>query len=570
MEDNELFSAAINHSSFDEGLEVLPLITKERTQRFDLLLHLIPNLKQHIILLGASGIGKTLLLDMLYDIDSEAWQCCFVQGSAELSFETVEAQLSKTMLRNKHASLDSALQMFREQHKKIVLIIDDAGLLVPGLMTTLVEYAASQSAIKLIFSLTPEARNDHRKTDKALDECYLLELPKLSKSQCAYFLRHLAAKPRTYSAIPIDEKLLDKIYRDTNGIPAKITSDFTKLSRKKENDHFKWVAGFIGLIFLAAAINQGVRYLNEETVEEIAVPPVENVVKIEKAPAVQVEKAPESQAKPEQDIVIPEFKLDIEQKLNSTPQATSQSETVAPPAEKTPEPAPASEPAKTEAEKIEPEKPSEPQTTPEVKTITPQTESTPEPVKTDVEPEKTVEPVIAFPKIAPAKGMKIQPLPEKSTIKAVPISTPEVKKVNVEPVKKVEIKPVEKPAAVKKPVVEKIEAVKVEPVKKVELKSTPEIKETAKVDTKVEPVLSPDIKRYALQLITLSSEAAVQAFQKKHADIAKNTRVVKSGTPEQPRFGVIYGGFANSEEATKAREKLPAEFANALPRKMNP
>lgn len=576
MEDNELFSAAINHSSFDEeGLDVLPLITKERTQRFELLLHLIPNLKQHIILLGASGIGKTLLLDMLYDIDSEAWQCCFVQGNADLSFETVEAQLSKTMLRNKHASLDGALQMFREQHKKIVLIIDDAGLLVPGLMTTLIEYAASQSAIKLIFSLTPEARNNHRKTDKALDDCYLLELPKLSKRQCAYFLRHLAAKPRTYSAIPIDEKLLDKLYRDTHGIPAKLISDFTKLSRKNENDHLKWVAGFIGLVFLAAAINQAVRYFNEETVDEIAVSPVEKIeaVKsepVEKMPAVQAEKVPESQAKPEQDIVIPEFKLDIEQKLNSTTPVTPQSETVAPPVEKTPESVPASEPAKTEAEKVEPDKTSVPQTTPEVKTIAPQTESIPEPAKTNVEPEKVVEPVVAFPKIAPAKGMKIQPLPEKETIKAVPISTPEVKKVNVEPVKKVEIKPVEKPAAVKKPVVEKIESVKIEPVKKVELKSTPEVKETAKIDTKIEPVLPPDIKRYALQLITLSSEAAVQAFQKKHADMAKNTRVVKSGTPEQPRFGVIYGGFSSSEEAAKAREKLPAEFANALPRKMTP
>ncbi len=571
MEDNELFSAAINHSSFDEeGLDVLPLITKERTQRFELLLHLIPNLKQHIILLGASGIGKTLLLDMLYDIDSEAWQCCFVQGSTDLSFETVEAQLSKTMLRNKHASLDSALQKFREQHKKIVLIIDDAGLLVPGLMTTLIEYAASQSAIKLIFSLTTDARNNHRKTDKALDDCYLLELPKLSKRQSAFFLRHLAAKPRTYSAIPIDEKLLDKIYRDTHGIPAKIISDFTKLSRKNENDHLKWVAGFIGLVFLVVAINQAVRYFNEETVDEIAVSPVEKIeaVKsepVEKIPAVQTEKAPESQAKSEQDIVIPEFKLDIEKTLTNAP-APSQPE-VATPVEKTPEPtAPV-----VETEKVEPEKIAEPvQTTPEVEAVTPPTESTPEPAKTEVEPEKVVEPVVAFPKIAPAKGMKIQPLPEKEAIEAVPISVPEVKKVKVEPVKKVEIKPVEKPEVVKKPVVEKVEAVKVEPVKKVELKSTPENTQTAKIDTKTEPVLSPDIKRYALQLITLSSDAAVQAFQKKHAGIAKNTRIVKSGTPEQPRFGVIYGGFASSEEATKAREKLPAEFANALPRKMNP
>lgn len=563
MEDNELLPAANNSSSFDDELEILPLLTKERTQRFELLLHLIPNLKQHIILLGASGIGKTLLLDMLYDINSEAWQCCFVQGSAELSFETVETQLRKTMLRNKHVSLDSALQIFREQHKKIVLIIDDAGLLVPGLMTTLVEYAANQSAIKLIFSLTPEARNNHRKTDKALDDCYLLELPKLSKRQSAFFLRHLATKPRTYSAISIDEKLLNKIYLTTNGIPAKIIAEFTKLSRKNKTETTKWIASFIGLVFVAVAINQSVHYFNEES-EEIAISPVERIEQVEKIPVVQTEKVPESQTKPEQDIVIPDFKLDIEQKMIGMP-VTPQSEVVTP-VEKTSESAPVAETEKSEAEKVESEKTPEPvQATPEIKVENPvpQGEAIPEPAKTDIlEPEKVVEPVIAFPKIEPAKGMKIQPLPEKIKIKAIPISTPEIKKV--------EIKPVEKPAAVKKPVVEKIESVKVEPVKKVELKSTPEITETAKTDTKVEPVIPPEMKRYALQLITLSSEAAVQSFQKKHADIAKNTRVVKSGTEEKPRFGVIYGGFASSEEAAKAREKLPAEFANALPRKMNP
>lgn len=152
MADNTLFSATTNNRSFDnEGLDILPLITKERMQKFELLLHLIPNLKQHIVLSGASGIGKTLLLDMLYDIDSETWQCCFVQGSAELSFEMIETKLTQTMLRNQHKSLDSAFHDFKEQHKKIVLIIDDAGLLVSGLMTTLIDYAASQPTLKLIF-----------------------------------------------------------------------------------------------------------------------------------------------------------------------------------------------------------------------------------------------------------------------------------------------------------------------------------------------------------------------------------------------------------------------------------
>ena len=139
MTDNTSASTDLNNAMFDNAFDILPLITKERTQKFELLLHFIPNLKQHLIVSGAEGIGKTLLLDMLYDIDSDAWQCCFVQGSAELSFETIEAQLTKSMLRNKHESLARAFQDAQEKHKKIVLIIDDAGLLVSGLITTLVE-----------------------------------------------------------------------------------------------------------------------------------------------------------------------------------------------------------------------------------------------------------------------------------------------------------------------------------------------------------------------------------------------------------------------------------------------
>jgi DamX protein len=528
MADNALFSALENHSSFDnEGLEILPLITKERTQRFELLQHLIPNLKQHLIVSGASGIGKTFLLDKLYDLDSDAWQCCFVQGSAELSFEMIEAQLTKTLLRNKHVSLESALQTFQEQHKKIVLIIDDAGLLVSGLMTTLADYAATQNVIKLLFSLTPEARIEHQKTDKALNDCYLLEIPALNKNQSAFFLRQLAAKPRTYGALQIDEKLVEKIYRDSQGIPAKIMAEFTKLSRQEKNDYTKWLVVFAGVLILAIAVNQGIRYFkkaDETPIDDIApVLPIEP--QAEKTPSTPVV---ESSAKTEQDIVIPEFQLDIEKGVVATPESPKSE---AAPVEKAVEIV--SEPAK-----VEPEKSVEPiQPTPEPeKVVEPIVEKTPE-------PEKIIEPIIAFPKVEPAKGMKIQPLPEKQTIEAMPIAAPVVKKV--------EIKPIEKPAEIKKP-----EPPKVEPVKKVELEK----------EKKAETIPATT-GRYALQLITLSSEAAVEAFQKKHAELSKNLHVVKSGSAENPRFGLVYGGFENAAEATKAREKLPPEFANALPRK---
>lgn len=587
MVDNPIFSTTLNQSpSDDEGLDtLLPLITKERTQKFDLLLHLIPNLKQHLIVCGASGIGKTLLLDMLYDIDNDAWQCCFVQGSAELSFETIEIQLTKTMLRNNHESLNQAFHDFQEQHKKIVLIIDDAGLCVSGLMTTLIDYAATQPALKLIFSLTPETRNNHRKTDKALENCYLLEIPTLSKRQCAYFLRHLAAKPRTYSALPIDEKLLDKIYRDTHGIPARIMADFTKLSRENQNDYSKWLMAFAGLMILTIAINQGIRYFKKEAVEDTAILPVEKVESIEQPVAPKPDKKlptpVESQTKSEeQDIIIPEFQLDIEKGIVAAPTPVT---TV--PVEKKPEPTTEnvdSEQVKSEkSEQVESEKPAEtvqpePAAEPEIKQPEPEkaapvVETTTEPVKPEViTPTTIVEPVISFPKVEPAKGVKIQALPEKQTIIATPIAAPEVKpvkEVKIEPVKKIdtvkkiEIKPIEKPVEIKKP-----EPPKVEPVKKIEPKST---KEQANVE-KIVSVSPPVAGRYTLQLITLSSEVAIENFKKKHPELNKNFRVVKSISNEKERFGLMYGGFSNATEATNARQTLPAEFANAFPRKLNP
>jgi DamX protein len=415
----------------------------------------------------------------------------------------------------------------------------------------------------------------------------LLEIPTLSKRQCAYFLRHLAAKPRTYSALPIDEKLLDKIYRDTHGIPARIMADFTKLSRENQNDYSKWLMAFAGLMILTIAINQGIRYFKKEAVEDTAILPVEKVESIEQPVAPKPDKKlptpVESQTKSEeQDIIIPEFQLDIEKGIVAAPTPVT---TV--PVEKKPEPTTEnvdSEQVKSEkSEQVESEKPAEtvqpePAAEPEIKQPEPEpekaapvVETTTEPVKPEViTPTTIVEPVISFPKVEPAKGVKIQALPEKQTIIATPIAAPEVKpvkEVKIEPVKKIdtvkkiEIKPIEKPVEIKKP-----EPPKVEPVKKIEPKST---KEQANVEKSVS-VSPPVAGRYTLQLITLSSEVAIENFKKKHPELNKNFRVVKSISNEKERFGLMYGGFSNATEATNARQTLPAEFANAFPRKLNP
>ncbi len=587
MADNDLFSTALNHSSFDnEGLDFLPLITKERTQKFDLLLHLIPNLKQHLIVSGASGIGKTLLLDMIYDIDSEAWQCCFVQGSDELSFETIEAQLIKTMRRNKYESLDRAFQDFQDKHKKIVLIIDDAGLLVSGLITTLIDYATNQLALKLIFSLTPEARQNHLKTDRVLENCYLLEIPPLSKNQCAYFLRHLAAKPRTYHSSQIlDEKLLDKIYRETQGIPAHLISYFTKLSREKQNDYSKWLMAFAGFVILAMAINQSIRYFKKEQTDELPIAPLEKNEEISTLTPIEKNSTPpvtEPLIKNDSDIV-PELKLDIEKELAPAPQNPPAATEVTP-VEKPPVNPPAT--ASVEPIAVAPTTPA--QTIPESVV---NTEKVASPAKPEiVEPtivtpaiftpsavSAPLAPVITFPKVEPAKGVKIQPIPDKATITSIPLAAPEVKKV--EP-KKIEVKPIEKIET--KVVEEKKTKIIEEPAKKPEpVKKTPALDKISepktvkekvapkeKVETKADVVAPPSNGHYTLQLITLSSDAAMASFQKKHPTLNKNFRVIKSGGDGQERFSLMYGNFANTEAALQGKKTLPPEFAGALPRKL--
>ena len=63
MTDNAAALTVLNNDVFDNAFDILPLITKERTQKFELLLHFIPNLKQHLIVSGAHGIGKTLFIN---------------------------------------------------------------------------------------------------------------------------------------------------------------------------------------------------------------------------------------------------------------------------------------------------------------------------------------------------------------------------------------------------------------------------------------------------------------------------------------------------------------------------
>jgi DamX protein len=258
VENDKLTHQIKNNSQNQAKASDLSLITQERTRKLDLLVHLLVNLNQALIVCGPDGIGKTTLLKALQERNVGNWLYCLVQGDAELSFEKISQQLIQLIAERERlksgGSLSVALGQFEQQHKKVVLMIDDAGALVPGLITTLANYAVSYPALSLIFVLTHDDLYVKNTTDRVIEDCHLVELPPLTEKQCGVFLQYLAAKPgASLSFNSITDGFVETIYRETHGIPGRIIADLPGLnSAKQEHNPTKMLLMAVSVLVLIA------------------------------------------------------------------------------------------------------------------------------------------------------------------------------------------------------------------------------------------------------------------------------------------------------------------------------
>lgn len=255
MVENDTFTYHVKKPFIDQkSRAVHSLITEERTRKLELLIHLISNSRQALVVCGSEGIGKSTVLKVLQERKIESWLYCLVQGDADSSLEKIQEQTAQAI---QVPALSGAFRLAESQHKKIVLMIDEAGVLAPGLINTIIEYAAKNPVLRVIFVLTHDDLDVKNTSDSAIDDCHFIEIPPLSEKQCGEFLQYLVTKSR--SQVTFDEfsgGMIEAVYRETQGIPGRIIAELPKLEGTKESDNSLCilVASVAGLVALALTI----------------------------------------------------------------------------------------------------------------------------------------------------------------------------------------------------------------------------------------------------------------------------------------------------------------------------
>lgn len=245
----------------------IELITHERVEKFDLLTHVISHQKEVVIVCGCKGIGKTIFLNRLKNTRKDIGVICLLQGTETLNFQQIQSQLLGTIHdyhpKLAHQNLHTLFNLFEQKHLKIVLIIDDTAKLALGLMTTLTEYALHNPVLRLVFALTREQLYAKNITDRGMDEGYFIEIPALTKSQTADFLKDLF--PDDYQKI--SDNFFNKFYRYTAGIPGKIVTHFPRLidlERKKNRSLINFMLVSLLVMSVTLAYKYHFNFDNDE------------------------------------------------------------------------------------------------------------------------------------------------------------------------------------------------------------------------------------------------------------------------------------------------------------------
>jgi len=238
---DDTYSYHINQSVIShKNYTFTRLISEDRTKKLELLKHLLNHSHQPLVICGPEGIGKSMLLKVLQEQTMANWRYCNITNPADLSFEKLQQSIIQAInpsLTNKQSpSFSTLFQQLNRQHKKLILMIDDAGFLIPGLINQIIRLAKQYSALRVILVLTHHELELKNNSDTTINEASIIEIPPLSELECTEFLYLIATTPQSELTVnDINDDLISTIYQETQGIPGRIVAKFPGNDDDKNN-----------------------------------------------------------------------------------------------------------------------------------------------------------------------------------------------------------------------------------------------------------------------------------------------------------------------------------------------
>ena len=211
------------NTSLNERLELL----KHYTQYGNLLL----------LVTGERGIGKSSLKQRFINTAQEEWQICEIQSHTMMDaslllrqvatgFNITEPPLEPAVL---FEVLSEQLEHMHQQSLVPILIVDDAHELPQDALQALLylaeHHSDQHSTLRIILFCEPEIET--MLEDPAIHSLkervtHSMELPPLDEEQTAEYLRHRLAVAGLDGTSPFTPKLVNKIFKASEGIPSKI------------------------------------------------------------------------------------------------------------------------------------------------------------------------------------------------------------------------------------------------------------------------------------------------------------------------------------------------------------
>lgn len=204
-----------------------------RSQRLNLLQHLIPHTDAMLLVIGERGGGKTTLLKRLTAGAADDWAVCGITGNAMLGADQLAVELAQCIgLAASGMTHQELLNSLRQRMSSrpgggaiTVLLVDDAHELPPGALQTLSALAAKETGPRVVLFADPQIETMLASAQLGSVQANIaqrLDLPALNPGETREYLELKLNAAGLHGPFPFNANQLKRIHRAGGGIPARI------------------------------------------------------------------------------------------------------------------------------------------------------------------------------------------------------------------------------------------------------------------------------------------------------------------------------------------------------------